>query len=254
MQSQGSVTENIIDGVSTISFMHPQANSLPLGLLKSLAAGINDASNNKSIQVIHLKSEGSATFCAGASFDELSSIKSESAATEVFMGFADVMLAIVDSPKPVVLSAPGKAVGGGVGLIAAADWVVAEPGSQVRLSELSLGIGPFTISPTIIRKIGLPAFQELSYSNAWKDAVWCQQKGLFNTVASSVETLTAEAHKQIEVFKCFDPDAFTENKKLLTHHHQLSRDEFLLRAKQVSLLLLAPYAQEKIKHIKNKKT
>ena len=48
----------------------------------------------------------------------------------------------------------GRCVGGGVGLAAAVDYAIAVQGADVKLSELSMGIGPFVVGPAIERKIG----------------------------------------------------------------------------------------------------
>ena len=71
---QGSVTLEIKKNIGTIEFFHPQSNSLPSEILSKLASTISEAGTNDKIKVIILKSKGDRTFCAGASFDELSNI------------------------------------------------------------------------------------------------------------------------------------------------------------------------------------
>ncbi len=62
-------------GVGTITFGHPLSNSLPGRVLQKLADTITELGKNDGVKVIVLKSEGEKSFCAGASFDELISIK-----------------------------------------------------------------------------------------------------------------------------------------------------------------------------------
>jgi methylglutaconyl-CoA hydratase len=65
------------------------------------------------------------------------------------------MLATVDTcPKPVICVAHGFVFGGGVGLVACADLVVARAATRFRLSEVRLGLTPATISPFVVGKIG----------------------------------------------------------------------------------------------------
>ena len=71
---QGTVRTDFKNGISTITFFHPQSNSLPGDLLRKLADEITSAGKNHDTKVIILKSEGEKAFCAGASFDELISI------------------------------------------------------------------------------------------------------------------------------------------------------------------------------------
>ena len=102
--SNGKVETTIKNGIATVQFMHPQSNSLPGTLLMSLAGEIEKAGNNNDAKVIVLKSEGEKTFCAGASFDELKSIRDAASGKEFFMGFARVILAMIR----------GRGLGGGV--------------------------------------------------------------------------------------------------------------------------------------------
>ncbi|HRG44366.1 MAG TPA: hypothetical protein PKY97_07865, partial [Saprospiraceae bacterium] len=73
-----------------IEFFHPAGNSLPGTLLTQLVTQIN-AANKEKPNVILLKSAGDRTFCAGASFDELMSIKDEKEGLLFFSGFANVI-------------------------------------------------------------------------------------------------------------------------------------------------------------------
>jgi enoyl-CoA hydratase/carnithine racemase len=65
------------------------------------------------------------------------------------------MLRAIDAcPKPVVALAHGAAIGGGVGLVAAADIAIAAEGTVFSLAEVKLGILPAVISPYVLRAIG----------------------------------------------------------------------------------------------------
>src|ERR1035437_9504624 len=113
MIDSGKVGSHIEGGIGTISFSHPQSNSLPGAILKLLAEEITLAANNPKIKVIVLRSGGEKAFCAGASFDELISIKTFEEGKEFFSGFAAVINAIRKAPKFVIAIVQGKAVGGG---------------------------------------------------------------------------------------------------------------------------------------------
>ena len=62
---------------------------------------------------------------------------------------------IDECPKPVVAKVQGAAMGGGAGLLAVADVVVADSEARFAFSEIRLGIAPATISPFVVRKIGV---------------------------------------------------------------------------------------------------
>src|SRR4029453_8146611 len=141
----GAVTCSITDGIATVSFYHPKSNSLPASLLSDIAGRIAAVSKHPASRVVVIRSEGAGTFCAGASFDELKRIESPEAGKEFFMGFARVLLAMRRGTKPIITRVQGNVVGGGVGIVAASDYVLAVPEAPVRLSELTVGIGPFVV-------------------------------------------------------------------------------------------------------------
>ena len=153
---------NIEKGIGTIEFFHPQSNSLPGNILAELSATITKAGIDEDIKVIVLKSAGERAFCAGASFDELQSIKNETQGKQFFSGFANVINASRKCPKFIIGRVQGKTVGGGVGMASATDYCFATKYASVKLSELAIGIGPFVVGPPIERKIGLSAFSQLT--------------------------------------------------------------------------------------------
>src|ERR1017187_5660218 len=85
-------------GINTIEFFHPQSNSLPSRILEELAQTIHSC-NFDDTKVIIIKSAGEGAFCAGASFDELTSIKTEKEGLSFFMGFANVINAMRKSKR-----------------------------------------------------------------------------------------------------------------------------------------------------------
>src|SRR5438552_2052450 len=122
---QGRITTKLDNGVSKITFFHPQSNSLPGRLLMNLSDEIESAGRNKDAFVILLRSEGDKAFCAGASFDELITITNAEEGKKFFSGFASVINAMRKNPKFIVVRVQGKTVGGGVGLASAADMAYA---------------------------------------------------------------------------------------------------------------------------------
>lgn len=189
---QGHVAVHVADGVATVRFSHPKGNSLPGALLHRLASEVGRLSGADAARVIVLRSEGTGPFCAGASFDELRSIRTAEVGKEFFMGFARLILAMRACPKFVLARVHGRTVGGGVGVVAAADFAVAHEGASVKLSELAVGIGPFVVGPAIEKKIGLAAFQALAVdATEWRSAAWAAQAGLYARVVPSVAELDA---------------------------------------------------------------
>ncbi|MEO7213570.1 enoyl-CoA hydratase/isomerase family protein [Mucilaginibacter sp.] len=233
------------DGVATISFYHPAQNSLPASLLKELAEMITFAGVDSTSRVILLKSEGDRTFCAGASFDELLQIKDKQMGAEFFSGFANVINACRKSPKIIIARIQGKAVGGGVGLAAAADYCLATEAASIKLSELAIGIGPFVISPAVIRKIGLPAFSQLTIRAVdFQSAQWAQEKGLYNEVCVDIPTLDEAIASLTQKLASYHPEALVGLKQILWEGTE-NWDQLLLdRAAISGELVLSEFTQQ----------
>ncbi|MBK1440375.1 enoyl-CoA hydratase/isomerase family protein [Parapedobacter sp. ISTM3] len=182
-------------GLAIITFGHPVHNALPSNLLTQLREHIETASASMATKLILLQSSGEGAFCAGASFDELLTLADEQAGTAFFSRVADVINAIRKSTKLVIGRVQGKAVGGGVGLIASCDYCFASEKAAVKLSEISIHLGPFVIAPALARKIGVSALTALSLNpTVFFDAQWALQHGLFHTVMPSVDDLDDKVH------------------------------------------------------------
>lgn len=209
-----SVTD--ILGITTITFFHPAQNSLPSALLAQLTTAIMQAGADETTRVIVLKSAGDRTFCAGASFDELLQLKDKQRGAQFFMGFANVINAIRTCGKIVIGRVQGKAVGGGVGLAAAADYCLATETASIKLSELAIGIGPFVISPVVTRKIGLPAFSQLTIrATDFQNAAWAIQKGLYNEVYADIPALDEAVDGLAQKLAAYHPGALSGLKEIM---------------------------------------
>ena len=215
-RQNGSLYTNIKGKVATVEFGHPASNSFVAELLDRLTAELNKLSENNTITVIILKSEGDRAFCAGASFDELMAVSNILEGKAFFSGFANVINAMRSCKKVIVGRVQGKTVGGGVGLASACDYVFASEAASIRLSELTIGIAPLVIAPAVERKIGVAAISELSLSpSEWKNAYWAQEIGLFSKVFGNIKELDKELELFVDKLASYNPEALAEWKKAL---------------------------------------
>ncbi len=238
--------------VARITFSHPPVNALPSDVLEALEIHINRASETEGIKLIILQSEGK-TFCAGASFDELLALDNFDDAKAFFMGFGKVINAMRKAKVPVVARVQGKAVGGGVGIIAASDLSVAVEGASIKLSELSISIGPYVIAPAIIRKTGRAFFQEMSLQPyKWFDAFTAKKHGLFSHVTESRGRMEEILENIISAYEKYDLTAITTLKKEIWSDAR-HWDELLERQAEKSAgLLLREPVKELLYKLKNK--
>ncbi len=219
--NQGSLYTQIVNKIATVEFGHPASNSFPSELLNRLTKELKSLSDNDDVSVVVLKSEGKRAFCAGASFDELMSISNLEEGKTFFSGFANVINAMRTCSKLIIGQVQGKAVGGGVGLAAACDYVLATEHASIKLSEFTIGIGPFVIAPAVERKIGLSGLSELTIAaTEWKSAYWAKEKGLYAEVLENQEELENEVSVLATKLASYNSNALTEIKSTLWKNTQ----------------------------------
>lgn len=251
---QGIVNYEVsTEGIATITFGHPLSNSLPGKVLKKLADTITDLGKHKAAKVIILQSEGERAFCAGASFDELISIKDLDTGKQFFSGFAGVINACRKCPKFIIGRVQGKAVGGGVGLASAVDYCYATKFADIKLSELAIGIGPFVVGPAVERKVGTSAMSQLTINaTEWRGAKWAKEKGLYADVFESVTEMDADIAIIAKKLAHSNPDSMRLLKKVFwegTEHW----DELLAdRAALSGELVLSDFTVNAINAFKKK--
>ena len=251
--AQGSVDIAIENGIATIEFFHPLSNSLPGKVLANLAETITAAGQNDDVKVIVLKSSGERAFCAGASFDELISIKDLETGKTFFSGFANVINAARKCPKFILGRVQGKAVGGGVGMASAVDVCFATKFAAVKLSELAVGIGPFVVGPAVERKVGKSAFTQMAVNaTKWYPAEWAKEKGLYEEVYASAAEMDEAIAELAEKLANSNPEAMALLKGVFwegaEHWDQLLSDRAALSGK----LVLSDFTVNAINKFKKK--
>ncbi len=239
-------------GIATITFYHPAHNSMPSSLLKDLEHAIISAGDDDEVKVIIFQSGGERTFCAGASFDELKAITNKEEGKEFFMGFARVILAMRACKKMIIGRVQGKAVGGGVGLASAADYCYATKHASVKLSELTIGIGPFVIAPSVQRRIGLNKLTELTLNaTAFYDAEWAMENGLYAQVFETAILMDEAIKSFTEQLATYNPEALSAMKNALwegTDHWPSLLEE---RAAMSGKLVLSTFTKETLAALKS---
>ena len=245
------VKQNIENNIATIEFFHPEQNSLPGTILAQLAETITNAGKNDDIKVIILQSGGDRTFCAGASFKELVAINNAASGKVFFSGFANVLNAMRSCSKIIVGRIHGKAVGGGVGIVAACDYALATNESSIKLSELNVGIGPFVVSPAIERKMGVSAMSQIAIdANTFYDAEWAKSKGLFTEVYETIDELDEYVKVFAEHLCNYNPEAMAEMKKVFWRGTEDWDNLLAERAAISGRLVLSDFTKETLKKFK----
>lgn len=250
-RQNGSLYTQIENRIATIEFGHPASNSFPSELLERLQKEFDHLSNDENVSVIVLRSEGEKAFCAGASFDELVEIENMQQGKVFFSGFANILNTMRECNKLIIGRIQGKTVGGGVGLVAACDYAMATEAAAIKLSEFSIGIGPFVIAPAVERKMGVAALAELTLAaHEWKNAYWAKEKGLYARVFETVKDLDKEVHFFAEKLASYNPDALLEMKKILWENTSHWKNLLPERAAISGELILSDFSRDALEKFK----
>jgi methylglutaconyl-CoA hydratase len=221
--------------------------------LRNLAAEIEKLGKDDNAKVIVLQSEGEKAFCAGASFDELISIKDIDTGLKFFSGFAQVINAMRKAPKFIIARVQGKAVGGGVGIAASADYTFAVNDASIKLSELAVGIGPFVVGPAVERKVGTSAFCQLTINaTEWQTAQWAKEKGLYAEVFATAEEMDKGIDGLAKRLASSSPEAMAMLKKVMWEGTENWETLLIERAGMSGTLVLSDFTINAINKFKAK--
>jgi methylglutaconyl-CoA hydratase len=173
--------------LATVRMDRPDShNALNAVLIEELTRCFDELAEDEQTRVVVLAGEGR-SFCAGADIGYMRQAAglSYEENLEDARRLAMMFWTIDECPKPVVAKVQGAAMGGGAGLLAVADVVVADAEARFAFSEIRLGIAPATISPFVVRKIGFSHARSLFLTGERFGAERAQEIGLVHKVVSS---------------------------------------------------------------------
>ncbi|OGU57869.1 MAG: hypothetical protein A2X64_10260 [Ignavibacteria bacterium GWF2_33_9] len=245
-----SVNTTIKNSILEIEFYNRRANSLNSDMLKQLTEIFDDAGKNDEILAIIFRSKGEKVFSAGASFDEMMAIEDFQIAKQFFLGFAKLIWSMVNCPKFVITLIQGKAIGGSVGLTAASDYVIATENAEFRLSEYSVGIGPFVIAPAIEKKIGLSPLMEMTIDTEYRSVEWALRKGLVYKVFPDIEQVNEFTYKLAADIAKHNPKAVEELKTIFWEKERTDFSHYEERAEKSARLLLTDFTKAFLRDFK----
>jgi len=185
-----------------------------------LAFGREDA---MALRAIVLAGDGP-SFCAGADISWMrAAIALDVEGNEAdAMAMADLFEAIDTCPVPVIARVQGAALGGGMGLCAVADTVIAESGARFGFTETRLGILPAVISPFVISKIGETHARALFPGGRRFDALRAMRIGLVHEVVEGEAALDAAIDTAVADVLAAGPHATRAAKSIVREVRGLS--------------------------------
>ena len=202
--------------VASVSLSRPEShNALNAGLIEELTRCFDSLAAEENVRAVVLAGEGR-SFCAGADVGYMRDTAglSYEQNLEDARRLAAMFRAVDECPKPVVAKVRGAAMGGGAGLVAAADVAVAGEGARFAFPEVRLGIAPATIAPFVVRKVGASNARALFLTGERFGASRARGIGLVHEAVADKD-LDAAAEGKVRELLVGGPDALAAVKALL---------------------------------------
>src|SRR4029079_16799636 len=179
--------------VRTITLYNPdRRNAIGPQMINELLHAIEHAQTDAGVRAIVLTGEGK-SFCAGGDFTSFTSGGGGAADAPELPhkgDYADLLLAMMRSEKPIVARVNGPAMGGGLGLVAASTFAVAESSAKLGTPEIEVGLFPMMIMAVLARLVPRRALLEMMLFGQKLSADQALAAGLLNRVVP-VEELDA---------------------------------------------------------------
>jgi methylglutaconyl-CoA hydratase len=210
-----SVDHSFQGRIATITMRRGEVhNAFNNQLIRDLQAAFGDLTGDEKLHAVVLTGEG-ASFSAGADLSmmkEAALLNAEQNVNEA-LRLANLFDTISAFPCPVIARVNGTAMGGGVGLIAVCDIVIAAENARLAFSEVKLGIAPAVISPYIIRKIGETHARVLFVTGERFSPAYAREIGLVHIVVPP-EQLDSTVEKTLQALLTSGPAALRACKAL----------------------------------------
>ncbi len=180
----------VADGgaVRTITLFNPERrNAIGPRMVNELLYAFDDAHADDDIRVIVLTGEGNA-FCAGGDFAQMSGGSGNDGPELPPKGdYADLMLAMMRTEKPIIARVNGHAMGGGLGLVAASTFAVADGNAKLGTPEVDVGLFPMMIMAVLSRLVPRRALLDMMLLGKKLTAAEAHAIGIVNEVAAAAD-------------------------------------------------------------------
>ncbi len=206
-----SVFVHIEAQVATVTLNRPEVfNAFDETMIAAIDAAFAQLEANTAVRVIVLAGEGK-HFCAGADVAWMQRASEGSLEWNEAdaLAFAHMLARIDRCPKPTLARVHGAALGGGVGLVCACDFAIAEKGASFAVSEAKFGILPAVIGPYVMNAIGPRQARRLALTAACIGADEALQMGLVQHLVAPAELDAAVASACAQLLAC-SPNAQRE--------------------------------------------
>jgi methylglutaconyl-CoA hydratase len=187
-------------------------NALAVGLVQALRDGLARAAETDARAIV-LAGAGS-VFCAGADVNQYLDAFDRPRVIEEGARLYDFLEEMMACPKPIIARVQRAAFGGAIGLVCAADLVIADDGARFSLSEARLGLVPAVIGPSVVRALGPRAAQAVMLRAEPFSAEEALRLGMIHRVVPA-DTLDAAVNEWVGQIRANAPTAMADVKALV---------------------------------------
>ncbi|BEV11414.1 enoyl-CoA hydratase/isomerase family protein [Asticcacaulis sp. DW145] len=215
------------NGIARLTLNRPERhNAFDEAMIGDLTGVFTTLGANPLVRVVVLNGAGE-SFCAGGDLNWMQRAAQKTAAEneQDALALARMLHAINVCPKPVIALIQGACLGGGVGLAAACDMVIAAPDARFGLTEVRLGLIPAAISPFVLAKMGTSAARRYFLTGERFSAEEARRLGLVHEVKAGLD---AAAAPLIDALLASGPEAVADAKALIADVAGRFVDEDLL--------------------------
>jgi methylglutaconyl-CoA hydratase len=230
-------------------------NAFNEGMIAELNWWADSVATDRSVRAVVLEGAGS-VFCAGADLEWMGRVAGYTREQNLLDAseLARAFLALDRLPMPVVGRVQGAALGGGAGLVAICDIVVAASDAVFGFTEVRLGLIPAVIAPFVMAKIGRSAARELFLTGDRFDADRARGLGLVHAVVPA-SVLDAKVGRYVDELLLGAPGALAQAKQLIAEvGRRGAADVASLCAEAIALRRVSDEGQEGIRAFLEKRT
>ena len=235
-------------GVARITLDRPERhNAFDDILILVLTNVLNRLDHDPDIRCIVLAGSGQ-SFSAGADIQWMQRMATYSQQENLddALGLARLMDTLYRLGTPTIARVHGAAMGGGVGLVAACDLAFASEQAYFRLSEVSLGLIPATISPYVIAAIGERQARRYFTTAERFSAQQAERIGLVHQVFADTEAMDAHIQQTLEAILNNGPEAIKAAQTLIREVVGRPIDDAMLTdtSERIARIRVSPEGQE----------
>ena len=222
-----TITFKIENQIARIFLNRPEVhNAFNDIMILELSDVFKRISEDERVRIVVLTGNGQ-SFCAGADLNWMKRVINFSYEENLkeSLQLAELFYLMYTLPQPTIARVNGASIGGGAGLVAVCDIVIASEKAKFSLSEVKLGLVPACISPYVLRRVGERVARELFLTGERIDAQKALQFGMANQVVTE-EKLDESVNERIKQLLSSGPKALAMCKDLLQKVPGMKPEEF----------------------------